>query len=79
MWTSPQFTNVEPGDEQMAVWHLPYEKKRGLFRLFDTLSHDGGIRHEDAFWQRAQKVTGVPVISLGKRFCDRLITLRQKL
>lgn len=79
MWTSPQFTNVEPGDEQMAVWHLPYEKKRGLFRLFDTLSHDGGIRNEDAFWQRAQKVTGVPVISLGKRFCDRLITLRQKL
>ena len=30
MWTSPQFNNVCPEDERLAVWHLPYEKKRGL-------------------------------------------------
>lgn len=78
MWTSPQFTNVVAGDEEYPIWHLPYEKKRGLFRLFRTLTKEGGIRNEEAFWERARKVTGVPHITWGKRLCDRFITLGMK-
>lgn len=78
MWTSPQFTNVEPGDENHPVWHLPYEKKRGLIRLYNTLSKTGGITDEQAFWKRAGRVTGIPTIGWAKRIYDRCVTLFMK-
>ena len=29
MWTNPHFRNITSGDEELPVWHLPYEKKTG--------------------------------------------------
>ena len=80
MWTSPQFNNVVPGDEQLAVWHLPYEKKRGLYRLYrDFRRGRAHLADGQAFWQRAGLLTGIPTIGLGKRLADRLVTLWMKL
>ncbi len=81
MWTLPQFSNVVPGDEQLAVWHLPYEKKRGLYHLYKTFCKHPDIieRNEAAFWEKAGKLTGVPCISLRKRVSDRITTILQKL
>ena len=80
MWTTPGFNNVVPGDEQLAVWHLPYEKKRGLYRLYQVLSHNpDALLDEQGFWKKASRYTGIPHISTGKRLYDRLITLWQKL
>ena len=75
MWTSPQFNNVCPEDERLAVWHLPYEKKRGLYRLFRLLEKQGGLGDEERFWRRAKELTGVPAVSLRKRLRDRWTTL----
>lgn len=75
MWTSPQFNNVRPEDERLAVWHLPYEKKRGLYRLFRLLEKQGGLGDEERFWHRAKELTGVPAVSLRKRLRDRWTTL----
>ncbi len=75
MWTSPQFNNVCPEDERLAVWHLPYEKKRGLYRLFRLLEKQGGLGDEERFWHRAKELTGVPAVSLRKRLRDRWTTL----
>lgn len=75
MWTSPQFNNVRPEDERLAVWHLPYEKKRGLYRLFRLLEKQKGLGDEERFWHRAKKLTGVPAVSLRKRLRDRWTTL----
>lgn len=75
MWTSPQFNNVRPGDEHLAVWHLPYEKKRGLYRLFRLLEKQKGLGDEERFWHRAKELTGVPAVSLRKRLRDRWTTL----
>ena len=75
MWTSPQFNNVRPEDECLAVWHLPYEKKRGLYRLFRLLEKQGGLGDEERFWHRAKELTGVPTVSLRKRLRDRWTTL----
>lgn len=75
MWTSPQFNNVCPEDEHLAVWHLPYEKKRGLYRLFRLLEKQKGLGDEERFWHRAKELTGVPAVSLRKRLRDRWTTL----
>ena len=78
MWTTPRFNNVHPGDEQLAVWHLPYEKKRGLYRLYRRLTHKPDIDDEADFWQKASRYTGIPHVTLSKRLYDRIITLYQK-
>ena len=75
MWTSPQFNNVRPEDERLAVWHLPYEKKRGLYRLFRLLEKQKDLGDEERFWHRAKELTGVPAVSLRKRLRDRWTTL----
>lgn len=75
MWTSPQFNNVRPEDEHLAVWHLPYEKKRGLYRLFRLLEKQKGLGDEACFWKKAKAWTGVPAVSLVKRLRDRWTTL----
>ena len=75
MWTSPQFNNVCTEDERLAVWHLPYEKKRGLYRLFRLLEKQKGLGDEERFWHRAKELTGVPAVSLRKRLRDRWTTL----
>lgn len=79
MWTSPQFNNVAAGDEHYPVWHLPYEKKRGLYRLYKLLSKERGIQDEYSFWRITQYYTGIPFINQRKKIADRIITLKMKL
>ena len=66
------------GDEHLAVWHLPYEKKRGLYRLFRLLEKQKGLGDEARFWEKAKAWTGVPAVSLVKRLRDRWTTLRMR-
>lgn len=37
IWTSPRHSTVEAGDEDLALWHLPAEKRYGLADLFGDL------------------------------------------
>lgn len=37
IWTSPQYSNVEPDDAKFPIWHLPSEKKGGIALLFKKL------------------------------------------
>ena len=81
MWTSPQFNNVCPEDERLAVWHLPYEKKRGLYLLYRLLDRHPDIlqQKEDVFWKKAAAYTGVPRTTLTKRLHDLWTTFILKL
>ena len=80
MWTTPKFNNVCSGDEDYAVWHLPYEKKRGLYRLYRLfMQESGAMRDEALFWKKAQAYVGIPHIGMGKKVMDRIITLWMKL
>ena len=78
MWTTPHFNNVQPGDENYPVWHLPYEKKRGLYYLYRLIGEKSEITDEADFWEKAGKCTGIPHISLKKKVKDRLTTLWMK-
>ena len=81
MWTYPKFNNVEKGDEKLAIWHLPYEKKRGLFYLFQLFMNRPLIieENEKAFWGKAAFYTGVPTIRFGKKVKDLQSALIRKL
>ncbi len=79
MWTSPNCNNVTETDARLSVWHLPYEKKRGLYRLFRLLSDKPEISDETGFWNKASRWTGIPHIGIHKRVYDRIVTLWQKI
>ena len=79
MWTLPRFTNVESADADLSVWHLPYEKKRGLFLLFRYIEKRGGMGGEAVFWKRAEALTGVSKSGFRKWIRDRVTTLLIKL
>ncbi len=76
IWTNPNHFNCVPEDQKLTIWHLPYEKRRGLHYLYIDLLHDGyRIKDENEFWKKASKYCGVPSITLWKKMRD----LRQKL
>lgn len=37
IWTSPKYTNVQPEDVKLPIWHLPSEKTGGIALLFRHL------------------------------------------
>lgn len=80
MWTSPMFNNICKEDTEFSVWHIPYEKKRGLKFLFKYLKKDGyTIKDEKKFKSIAQIYTGIPNKTLKKRIYDLIMKVSNKL
>lgn len=79
MWTNPQYNNVRTGDENYPVWHLPYEKKRGLYYLYQMLKKDMDITNETDFWKKASFYNGIPDISRQKKIKDIITAIQIKL
>ena len=80
LWNTPKYNNVAPGDENLSVWHLPYEKKRGLHRLYKLMTRWlNCMDDEQSFWEYVGHETGIPSVSVSKRFRDRISTIGQKL
>lgn len=42
IWTSPHYSNVQPEDANLPIWHLPSEKTGGIALIFKRLTTDGG-------------------------------------
>lgn len=72
MWTIPRFNNVTIGDEDLAVWHMPYEKKRGLYHLYKIFEKDEHAMDRPCFWIKAGRLCGIPHVSAGKKVHDNL-------
>ena len=79
LWTYPKYNTVEKGDEQLAVWHLPYEKKRGLYLLYKHFVNHPTFDDEEAFRKKASAYTGVPTVTFGKRIRDFVTILSLKI
>lgn len=79
MWTNPQFNNVRAGDENYPVWHLPYEKKRGLYYLYKLLKKDMTIINESEFWKKASLYNGIPTIRWYKKVKDIITAIQMKM
>lgn len=80
MWTNPGFRTVSEGDENLAVWHLPYEKKRGLYYMFRMFMKNGfTIDDEEKYQKVIRFYNGIPEKSFKKVVFDRFTTLKRKL
>ena len=48
MWTNQNyFRNIEPGDTDFTIWHLPNEKRAGIDKLFNLISNGNSLRTMD--------------------------------
>jgi hypothetical protein len=39
IWTSPHYSNVQPDDANLPIWHLPSEKTGGIALIFKKLEN----------------------------------------
>lgn len=46
IWTSPKYNNVQAGDEQLPIWHLPAEKTGGIALIFRQIGKNDLSLHE---------------------------------
>lgn len=79
MWTNKPYRNIRPGDEQLAVWHLPAEKKFGLHYLYHLLERDKAIHDEAGFWKKAGMYCGLPHTGLRKKAKDGMTRIKNKI
>jgi len=42
IWTSPHYSNVQPEDANLPIWHLPSEKTGGIALIFKRMTTDRG-------------------------------------
>lgn len=81
IWTSPRYSSVAPGDENLALWHLPAEKRYGIRDLYARLATKGFPRVMDGstFHAMAMKLCGIPSKTMGKILHDGVRQLAAKL
>lgn len=77
IWTAPSFNTVAPGDQRLAIWHLPAEKGRGFTRAYREACDPTSW-----FWTapREQWVEHMGLAmglrgTLGRRSSDRVVGL----
>lgn len=73
MWTGRIYSNVAEGDSEYSVWHLPAEKKTGLYLLYRFINHHGGIINEEHFWHKASLWCGLRGCRFQKQMIDVFI------
>lgn len=80
IWTTKRYYTVKPTDFSLALWHMPSEKKRGLYRLYRYFTkHPEVPVPDEKFWQWAGQICGLTGLTIRKRLIDRVITLCQKI
>lgn len=81
IWTARNFRTVMPGDEDLAVWHLPAEKRYGfldMFRWIAARNFDTAVDPSE-FRAVAKRCFGIPQASGIKRIRDFQRGVRHKL
>ena len=80
IWTTKLYYTVKPTDFSLALWHMPSEKKRGLYRLYRYFTkHPEVPVPDEKFWQWAGKICGLSGLPLRKRLRDRVMMLYQRI
>ena len=79
MWASWHFNNIEPGDEELSIWHLPAEKRYGLHYLYRLLERGKGVFNEQIFWEKARIYCGVPHTGLRRNAYVLLHKIKERI
>ncbi len=71
LWTDPtSFRNIKKGDEKLAIWHLPAEKRHGFVELFGWLQKQSFVLSDfsnSQLQQRLQSTFMIPQIPVQRR------------
>lgn len=79
IWTTKLYYTVKPTDFDLALWHMPSEKKRGLYRLYRYFTRHPEVPVPDEkFWQWAGEICGLLGLTIRKRLRDRIMMLYQR-
>jgi hypothetical protein len=74
VWTQPwNLRNAGPADRDVALWHLPAEKRTGLARVHRAYRDAGSwfwSASRDAWLDRVGRLVGVPSYGAGKALAD---------
>jgi hypothetical protein len=74
VWTQPwNLRNAGPADLDVALWHLPAEKRTGLTRVHRAFSRPGSwfwTEPREAWLARVGRMVGVPSYGPGKALAD---------
>lgn len=75
IWTGSNYNDVRfPQDMSLAIWHLPYEKRLGIERLFRgmVLKNYKNSLQETDFIRYVGRLCGIPRRNRFKLFYDRM-------
>jgi hypothetical protein len=82
IWTTFHFNSVAKSDFDLAIWHLPAEKKTGFRRLFRKITGEGREAWKNQtgenYKQAIAQVFGIPHRSAVKFFLDIFQKLAEK-
>ncbi len=82
IWTSFKFRDVMIADTELAIWHLPAEKRTGLSRLYNQLkirNHSEKAVSQSYLYNAIRETCGVPRRSLWKIGLDFFQKLDEKI
>ena len=73
MWTAPHYRNIECGDENYIIWHLPSEKERGLINIYSILTkNEGEYISLEEYQKIIRKTLGIPKRSINRYLYDQI-------
>ena len=81
IWTQVlKYRNAEPADLELALWHVPAEKRYGLKRVYEGLAREGVLqwmnRDQTEFVASISGLLGIPRNSVSKQIRDLTCALR---
>lgn len=76
MWTSVKCDNIEPGDENLALWHLPAEKKYAFETMFAFLQKDCGESEYKYYLKRLLHIPGNKTV---RKLRKTMIRIQEKI
>jgi hypothetical protein len=76
IWTASVYSTVDGSESEIAIWHLPSEKKKGFVKLYQYwLDHNGFTNLSDDDF-RDLVDTSIPLHVGGRKYPGRTVLLR---
>lgn len=76
MWTAVKCDNVEPGDENLPLWHLPAEKKYAFETMYTFLQNDCS---EEEYNHNLRKLLHIPGNRMTRKLRKAIIRIEEKI
>lgn len=77
MWSSLRYDNIQPQDAELAIWHLPGEKKYGFRVMFNWFRKNKFT--EQKYQRKVSRVMGIPGSATYRRTLKAIRRAKEKM